>query len=311
MSGVYFLMQPVLLLFYVFAAFLVVFTLKRKSFEKQLESKLGVKNPALFGFGICLLIVGSGASILYPYQILSWVLAFLGIIFTSSSFYYSPMLTESAEINVLAVFGGALLLAGLAFSLIYAYQGFGVVLFVTGIFVSAVAFLNPQTETKLKVKNMRLCPMCNYEINDEKAEFCPRCGEALPKDELKIIETTKLRFVGGALILAGILAFIMNNGIYYLGLLSIPLVILMLFVLNTTALRRKHLWTMIACEIAIVVELIFVWQVVSQFLYLSETHNFGDIYGLYLNGLGWAVIPFAITIVGTVAMALAKKEFKD
>jgi hypothetical protein len=152
--------------------------------------------------------------------------------------------------------------------------------------------------------------MCNYEINDEKAESCPRCGESLSKG-LKSIKTTKLRFVGGALTLAGIIAVVMHEGVYYSALMIIPLIILMLFVLNTTILRRKHLWTMIACEIAIVVQLFSVWYEVGNFLYVYDSNNFGTIYGFYLNNLLWTVVPFAITIAGTIVMALVKKEFKD
>jgi hypothetical protein len=205
-SGFYFFFQPFLLLLYVFIAFLIL-TLKRKSYVEQIEIKLGVKNAELFVFSIYLLELVSVSSIFYPFQMLGLVVVFLGIILATVSFYYSPKRADTNKVNALAIFGGALLLAGLAIYLysgyywLFPYQSFGVVLFVTGIFLSALVLLYPPRKTELELQTtakIRKCPMCNYEINDEKAESCPRCGESLSKG-LKSIKTTKLRFVGGSI----------------------------------------------------------------------------------------------------------------
>ncbi|MGD0645496.1 MAG: hypothetical protein ABSA75_11385 [Candidatus Bathyarchaeia archaeon] len=127
----------------------------------------------------------------------------------------------------------------------------------------------------------------------------------------KYLPRNNLRFVGCGAMVAGIIAFALGNGIFYVGIWVIPLIILMLIILNASALRRKHTVTMIVCEIAVIVELITVWQVVQWFLYYSETNNLGTAYGNYLNELLWTVIPFAITIAGSLVLLRARKEFKD
>lgn len=130
-----------------------------------------------------------------------------------------------------------------------------------------------------------------------------------PKPQLTI-KPTKLRLIGGIVIFVGVLIFSANPQLY-LGILAIPLLIISLVVLNMAAVRRKHLLTMILSESLVVVELYFVWLIAQQFIYTSETNNFGTAYGYYVNSLTWIVLPFVITIVGSVVMAFAKKEFKD
>ncbi len=128
---------------------------------------------------------------------------------------------------------------------------------------------------------------------------------------IKYLPKNNLRFVGCGAMVVGILAFALGNSINYFGFWTIPLIILMLIMLNTTALRRKHTITMIVCEITVIVELIIVWQVAQRFLYYSETNNWGTAHGYYVNELLWTVIPFAITIAGSLVMLRARKEFKD
>jgi MFS family permease len=313
-NGISFLIQPFMLMLYIFAVFLF-YNWKGKRLELQLGSKLRVKNSGLFGFSVYLLVLGCVTALLFQYQLMGLGLTLLGVFFITISFYYLPK-TETSKTNFFAIFAGALLLAGLMISFNtsyywqYSYQGFGIVLFIAGIFLSAVAFLIPAGQNKVAVKKVRKCPMCDYIAKDKNAEHCSHCGETLPKVELKGIKTTKFRFIGSVLVLAGILAFLVNIS-SYLELWVIPLIFLMFFVLNTSAFQRKHLWTMIACEIAVLVELFIVWQVVGRFLYYSETNNWGTAYGYYLNNLILTLIPFALTIGGTIMMAFVKEEFKD
>ena len=144
---------------------------------------------------------------------------------------------------------------------------------------------------------MRVCPKCNNDVTDDKADFCPKCGTKIPS-ELRKIEVTYLPRIGGVLLLLGTVTFVLLTWYvpagygYYLainGFLTAFAFICSLISAAGAWNRRGYSTTVGAAAVALLLE------------FMSFNSN---------EPLGYALpAGFLATLLGTMMVTAARQEF--
>ena len=146
-----------------------------------------------------------------------------------------------------------------------------------------------------RAENMRVCPTCNHDIDDDKAEFCPRCGTKLTK-ELRVIETTNLPRIGAVVMLFGFIiyvaAFMSLSNPYSLASYEFIFALAFIFLASSAVLawaRKDFKLTMVLVFVALIMEY---FAGINYYAYTLLT-----------------MLGFFVTLIGVIVVASARQEF--
>jgi uncharacterized paraquat-inducible protein A len=138
---------------------------------------------------------------------------------------------------------------------------------------------------------MRVCPNCNREVKDKKADFCPKCGTKLPL-EMRINKPTALPLVGAILFVLAPFMF-MPTGNISLTIYLLPFTL----VGAVLAVKRSYFKALIAFAFIVLV---------LEFGYFTFASSMG--YAIS-KGVYYDITAFILTTAGSLVMVAARKEF--